>query len=73
MEIEAVGRVSVCVKQRIRSWSIRVIKSFPLFNGEELAELGISESNSLVPWLVSERFLSARIGGCVPRMHTSFA
>ena len=48
--------VSGDVKQRIRSRSLRVIKSFPFFNGEELTELGISESNSLAPSLADEWF-----------------
>jgi len=55
MEIEAARSVSVGCQTTDLFVSLRVIKSFPLFDGEEFAELGIPESNSLAASLVGKK------------------
>lgn len=72
MEVKTVREVELNVWRGIHLWSLRVIESFPLFNGEELAELGIPESNSLGGFPVGEPVVNLR-GACLPHTRTSSA
>jgi hypothetical protein len=55
VEVETKRGVKRNVKYDILSWSLRVIKSFPLLDSEELAKLGIPEGNSLEGFLIGGR------------------
>lgn len=72
VEVETVRGAERSVEQGVHSWPSRVIKSFPFFNGKELAEFGISESNSLEGLSVGEQAVNSK-GNYLPHTRTSSA
>ena len=60
VEVKAVQGAEQNEKKYARLWFLRIIKSFPLLNSEELAELGKPEGNSLEGLSIGEQVVNSR-------------